>query len=40
MRGRAEALIVIGARLQNLNRHRIGDFAEKNRLIWSGYRLG
>ena len=40
MRGRAEALIVIGARLQNLNRHRIGDFAEKNRSFWSGYRLG
>ena len=36
MRGRAEALIVIGARLQNLNRHRIGDFAEKNRLILVG----
>src|SRR5215831_18372584 len=36
MRGRAEALIVIGARLQSLNRHRIGDFAEKNRLILVG----
>jgi putative tryptophan/tyrosine transport system substrate-binding protein len=36
MRGRAEALIVIGARLQSVNRHRIGDFAEKNRLILVG----
>jgi putative tryptophan/tyrosine transport system substrate-binding protein len=36
MRGRAEALIVIGGRLQSLNRHRIGDFAEKNRLILVG----
>src|SRR6516225_3575355 len=33
MRERAQALIVIGARLQSLNRQRIGDFAEKNRLI-------
>jgi putative tryptophan/tyrosine transport system substrate-binding protein len=36
MRERAQALIVIGARLQSLNRHRIGDFAEKNRLILVG----
>jgi putative tryptophan/tyrosine transport system substrate-binding protein len=36
MRERAEALIVIGARLQSVNRHRIGDFAEKNRLILVG----
>jgi len=36
MRERAEALIVIGGRLQFLNRHRIGDFAEKNRLIMVG----
>jgi putative ABC transport system substrate-binding protein len=35
-RGRAEALIVIGSRLQFLNRQRIGDFAEKNRLIMVG----
>jgi putative tryptophan/tyrosine transport system substrate-binding protein len=36
MREHAEALIVIGGRLQFLNRHRIGDFAEKNRLIMVG----
>jgi putative ABC transport system substrate-binding protein len=36
MRGRAEALIVIGGRLMNLNRRRIGDFADKNRLIMVG----
>jgi putative ABC transport system substrate-binding protein len=35
-RGRAEAIIVIGSRLQFLNRHRIGDFVEKNRLIMVG----
>ena len=32
----AEALIVIGGRFQSLNRHRIGDFVEKNRLIMVG----
>jgi putative ABC transport system substrate-binding protein len=36
MRERAEAVIVIGGRLQFLNRHRIGDFAENNRLIMVG----
>jgi putative ABC transport system substrate-binding protein len=36
MRERAQALIVIGARLQSLNRQRIGDFAEKNRLVLVG----
>jgi putative tryptophan/tyrosine transport system substrate-binding protein len=36
IRERTEALIVIGGRLQFLNRHRIGDFAEKNRLIMVG----
>jgi putative ABC transport system substrate-binding protein len=36
MREHAEALIVIGGRLQFLTRHRIGDFAEKNRLIMVG----
>jgi putative ABC transport system substrate-binding protein len=36
MREHAQALIVIGGRLQFLNRHRIGDFAEKNRLIVVG----
>jgi putative tryptophan/tyrosine transport system substrate-binding protein len=36
MRERAEALIVIGSRLQFQNRHRVGDFAEKNRLIMVG----
>jgi putative ABC transport system substrate-binding protein len=35
-RGRAEALIVIGSRIQFQNRHRIGDFAEKNGLIMVG----
>jgi ABC-type uncharacterized transport system substrate-binding protein len=35
-RDRAEALIVIGARLMFLNRQRIGDFAAKNRLILVG----
>jgi ABC-type uncharacterized transport system substrate-binding protein len=33
---RAEALIVIGSRLIFLNRVRIGDFAEKNRLVLVG----
>ena len=36
VRERAEALIVIGSRLQSLNRRRIGDFVEKNRLILVG----
>ena len=36
MRERAEALIVIGSRLMFLNRKRIGDFAEGNRLILVG----
>jgi putative tryptophan/tyrosine transport system substrate-binding protein len=36
VRGRPEALIVIGSRLQFLNRHRIGAFAENNRLIMVG----
>jgi putative tryptophan/tyrosine transport system substrate-binding protein len=36
VRERAEALIVIGSRLQSLNRRRIGDFVEKNRLIMVG----
>jgi putative ABC transport system substrate-binding protein len=35
-RGRAEALIVIGARLMALHRQLIGDFAAKNRLILVG----
>ena len=35
-REQAEALIVIGGRFQFLNRHRIGDFVEKNRLIMVG----
>jgi putative ABC transport system substrate-binding protein len=35
-RERPEALIVIGSRLMNLNRHRIGDFVAKNRLILVG----
>lgn len=35
-RERAEALIVIGSRLIFLNRMRIGDFADKNRLILVG----
>jgi len=33
---RAEALIVIGGRFMALNRRRIGDFAEKHRLIMVG----
>ena len=32
----AEALIVIGSRLMFLNRQRVGDFAEKNKLILVG----
>jgi putative tryptophan/tyrosine transport system substrate-binding protein len=36
LREQAEALIVIGGRFQFLNRHRIGDFVEKNRLIMVG----
>ena len=36
VRERAEALIVIGSRLMFLNRKRIGDFAEGNRLILVG----
>src|SRR5215510_5032811 len=36
LRGRAEALIVIGSRLIFLNRMRIGDFADKNRLVLVG----
>ena len=32
----AEALIVIGGRFMALNRRRIGDFAEKHRLIMVG----
>lgn len=35
-RSRAEALIVIGSRLQSQNRQRIGEFAAKNRLIMVG----
>ena len=40
MRGRAEALIVIGARIQNLNRHRICDLRRRIGSFWLGYRLG
>ena len=36
IRERAEALIVAGSRLLNLNRRQIGDFAGKNRLILVG----
>ena len=36
IRERAEALIVAGSRLLNLNRRRIGDFAANNRLILVG----
>jgi putative ABC transport system substrate-binding protein len=36
LRENAEALIVIGSRIQFLNRLRIGEFAEKNRLIMVG----
>jgi len=36
IRERAEALIVAGSRLLNLNRRQIGDFAAKNRLILVG----
>jgi putative ABC transport system substrate-binding protein len=36
LRERAEALIVVGSRLVFLNRVRIGDFAEKNRLVLVG----
>ena len=36
LRGRAEALIVIGSRLIFLNRMQIGDFADKNRLVLVG----
>jgi len=36
LREQAEALIVIGGRFQFLNRHRISDFVEKNRLITVG----
>jgi putative ABC transport system substrate-binding protein len=36
LREQAEALIVIGGRFPFLNRHRIGDFVEKNRLIMVG----
>jgi putative ABC transport system substrate-binding protein len=36
IRKRAEALIVAGSRLLNLNRRRIGDFAVHNRLILVG----
>lgn len=36
LRERAEALIVIGSRLVFLNRKRIGDFADKNRLVLVG----
>jgi len=36
IRKRAEALIVAGSRLLNLNRRRIGDFAAHNRLILVG----
>jgi putative ABC transport system substrate-binding protein len=36
LRERAEALIVIGSRLVFLNRRRIGDFADKNRLVLVG----
>jgi putative ABC transport system substrate-binding protein len=36
LREQAEALIVVGGRFQFLNRHRIGDFVEKNRLIMVG----
>lgn len=36
LRGRAEALIVNGSRLMFQNRQRIGDFAEKNRLVMVG----
>ena len=36
VRGRSEALIVLGSRLMFQNRQRIGDFAEKNRLIMVG----
>ena len=36
IRERAEALIVAGSRLLNLNRQQIGDFAGKNRLILVG----
>jgi putative ABC transport system substrate-binding protein len=32
----AEALIVLGSRLMFLNRHRVGDFVEKNKLILVG----
>jgi ABC-type uncharacterized transport system substrate-binding protein len=35
-RERAEALIVLSARLMFLNRRRIGDFAARNRLIMAG----
>ena len=35
-RERAEALIVLSARLMALNRRRIGDFVERNRLIMVG----
>jgi putative tryptophan/tyrosine transport system substrate-binding protein len=35
-RERAEALIVLSARLMSLNRRRIGDFAARNRLIMVG----
>jgi len=36
VQGRPEALIVIGSRLQFLNRRRIGDFARENRLVMVG----
>ena len=36
IRERAEALIVAGSRLLNLNRRQIGDFVAKNRLILVG----
>jgi putative tryptophan/tyrosine transport system substrate-binding protein len=36
IRERAEALIVAGSRLLNLNRRRIGEFAARNRLILLG----